>query len=209
MIWDETWLKQYPLLRFKSGQKIISLGAAYSDYYYLRSGICARINPTCEGDEVIMQYLHPGDMIGLGLKNFGEESISEFVARKNCECYEIPIEDVEQRLQTDATLCYAVYQNTLLDLDFWATSYLAKTLGGGISILCLALHTQAKPQYDGTYLVDSMFTNMELSKYCGVHTVSISRFMTQLHHEGILERKKDGIHIYDRERLYNYVKLGE
>ena len=209
VMWDETWLKQYPLLCFKSGQTIISLGEIFSHYYCLRAGICARIHPTYDGDEVIMQYLHPGDMIGMGLKNFGEESVSEFVARKDCECYQIPFEDVEQLLQTDATLCYAVYQNTLLELDFWATSYLAKTLGGGISILCLALHTQAKEQRDGTYLVDSMFTNMELSKYCGVHPVSISRFMTQLHHEGILERKKDGIHIYDRERLYDYVKLGK
>lgn len=156
-----------------------------------------------------MQYLHAGDMIGLGLKNFGEESVSDFIARKSCECYRIPIEHVEQRLQHDAALCYAVYQKTVSELDFWATSYLARTLGGGISIVCLALDTQAKMRDDGAYVVDSMFTNMELSKYCGVHAVSVSRFMTQLHREGILERKKDGIHIYDRKRLFSYVKLGK
>lgn len=208
-MWDDEWLYQYPLLSFKSGQRILAMGEKFSHYFYLRSGICARINPTSDGEEIIMQYLHAGDMIGLGLKNFGEESVSDFIARKSCECYRIPIEHVEQRLQNDAALCYAVYQKTVSELDFWATSYLARTLGGGISIVCLALDTQAKMRDDGAYVVDSMFTNMELSKYCGVHAVSVSRFLTQLHHEGILERKKDGIHIYDRKRLFSYVKLGK
>lgn len=206
---EEAWLEQYPVLHFKRGEKILTLGECFSDYYYLRSGICARINPTSDGEEIIMQYLHSGDMIGLGLKSFSDESISEFVARTDCEVYQIPIEDVEYRLQNEVKFCYEMYQKKLQDLEFWETSYLAETLGGGISVLCLVLYAQAK-KYDSTsYLVDSMFTNMELSKYCGVHPVSISRFMTQLHHEGILERKKDGIHIYDRDRLYTYVKLGK
>ena len=172
-MWDDEWLCQYPLLSFKSGQRILAMGEKFSYYFYLRSGICARINPTPDGEEIIMQYLHAGDMIGLGLNNFGEESVSDFIARKSCECYRIPIEHVEQRLQHDAALCYAVYQKTVSELDFWATSYLARTLGGGISIVCLALDTQAKMRDDGAYVVDSMFTNMELRKYCGVHAVSV------------------------------------
>lgn len=208
-MWDKKWLIQYPLINFSEGESIIKLGDVVSYYYYLVSGICARTIPTSEGDEIIMEYFHDGDMLGLRLRQFGEESVSEFVARKPCCCYKIPWQDVEKCIREDSDLCYALYQKSTWEVDFWAMSWLVKALGGGISLLCLALYAQAKLQQDGSYLVDTMFTNMELSKYCGVHPVSISRFMTQLSREGILERKKSGIQILDMKKLVSYINQGE
>lgn len=208
-MWERAWLEQYPLVHFEVGERLITIGETYDYYYYLEDGICARVSPTVEGEDVVLLYYQAGEMIGLHLEEFGKEAISEFVARKSCVCYEIPWQDVENHIKTHPELCYRLMKALVHECDFWATSYIAHSLGGGISELCLVLSTQARQQENGQWLVDPMFTNMELSHYCGIHTVSISRLMTRLHKEGVLTRCKDGIVIEDMARLKNYVKLGD
>lgn len=204
--WDPQWLSQFETVTFPIGSKIISLDEPLTYNYYIQSGICARIHPTASGEDLIMQYLYPGDMIGLFLQQFSKMAISQFEARKVCHCIRIPYEEVQKKIRNDSILCYNLLQQTVWDVDFWAVSYLIRSLGGGISILSLALLDQAQKQPDGTWLIDSMFTNVELSAYCGLHTVSISRLMRQLTHEGILKRTEDGILLYDRDRLEDYIK---
>ena len=208
-MWERAWLEQYPLVHFEVGERLITIGETYDYYYYLEDGICARVSPTVEGEDVVLLYYQAGEMIGLHLEEFGKEAISEFVARKPCQCRQIPWREVEQYVKTHPHLCYRLMKALVHECDFWATSYIAYSLGGGISVLSLVLSTQARQQENGQWLVDSMFTNMELSHYCGIHTVSISRLMTRLHKEGVLTRCKDGIVIEDMARLKNYVKLGD
>lgn len=208
-MWERAWLEQYPLVHFEVGERLITIGETYDYYYYLEDGICARVSPTVEGEDVVLLYYQAGEMIGLHLEEFGKEAISEFVARKPCQCRQIPWREVEQYVKTHSHLCYRLMKALVHECDFWATSYIAHSLGGGISELCLVLSTQARQQENGQWLVDPMFTNMELSHYCGIHTVSISRLMTRLHKEGVLTRCKDGIVIEDMARLKNYVKLGD
>ena len=205
-VWDPQWLADFEILEFPAGAKIISLDEPLIYNYYLQSGICARTNPTANGEDLIMQYLHAGDMIGLFLQQFGKTAVSQFEARKSCRCIRIPYEAVQEKVRSDSALCYDLLQLTVWDLDFWAVSYLTKTLGGGISILSLALLDQARKQSDGSWLIDPMFTNVELSAYCGLHTVSISRLMRQLTQEGILERTREGILLYNPEKLADYAK---
>ena len=208
-MWERAWLEQYPLVHFEVGERLITIGETYDYYYYLEDGICARVSPTVEGEDVVLLYYQAGEMIGLHLEEFGKEAISEFVARKPCQCRQIPWREVEQYVKTHPHLCYRLMKALVHECDFWATSYIAYSLGGGISVLSLVLSTQARQQKNGQWLVDPMFTNMELSHYCGIHTVSISRLMTRLHKEGVLTRCKDGIVIEDMARLKNYVKLGD
>ena len=208
-MWERAWLEQYPLVHFEVGERLITIGETYDYYYYLEDGICARVSPTVEGEDVVLLYYQAGEMIGLHLEEFGKEAISEFVARKPCQCRQIPWREVEQYVKTHPHLCYRLMKALVHECDFWATSYIAYSLGGGISVLSLVLSTQARQQENGQWLVDPMFTNMELSHYCGIHTVSISRLMTRLPKEGVLTRCKDGIVIEDMARLKNYVKLGD
>ncbi len=208
-MWERAWLEQYPLVHFEVGERLITIGETYDYYYYLEDGICARVSPTVEGEDVVLLYYQAGEMIGLHLEEFGKEAISEVVARKPCQCRQIPWREVEQYVKTHPHLCYRLMKALVHECDFWATSYIAYSLGGGISVLSLVLSTQARQQENGQWLVDPMFTNMELSHYCGIHTVSISRLMTRLHKEGVLTRCKDGIVIEDMARLKNYVKLGD
>lgn len=208
-MWDKNWLQQFPKVTFAAKEKIFTMGETIQYNYYLIDGICARINPTIDGEDIILQYHQPGKMLGLHLRQFGYETTLDFVAKTDCTCYKIPWKLVDEQVRTNNALCYSLMEELVNDCEFWSVSYVAYTLGGGISVLALALKMSSVLQADGHYWLHPMFTNVELSKFCGIHTVSISRLMTKLTHEGILERKKEGIVIYDMERLSAYVKLGE
>ena len=95
-MWGRAWLEQYPLVHFEVGERLITIGETYDYYYYLEDGICARVSPTVEGEDVVLLYYQAGEMIGLHLEEFGKEAISEFVARKPCQCRQFPWREVEQ-----------------------------------------------------------------------------------------------------------------
>lgn len=208
-MWDQTWLQQFPQVTFAPKDKIFTLGETILYNYYLSDGICAKINPTSDGEDIVLQYYQPGKMLGVHLRQFGIETSLEFVAKTHCTCYKIPWQNVEHKIKTDNALCYSLMEEMVDECEFWSTSYVAHTLGGGISVLTLALKNLAIKQIDNTYQLHPMFTNVELSKYCGIHTVSVSRLLNKLAHENILERKKEGIVIYDIDRLSAYIKIGE
>lgn len=208
-MWDNTWLQQFPQVTFAPKEKIFTMGEAIQYNYYLIDGICAKVNPTIDGEDIILQYYQSGKMLGMHLRQFGSETALDFVAKTNCICYKIPWQEVEHKIKKDNALCYSLMEEMVNECEFWSTSYIAYTLGGGISVLALALKMLAIKQSNNTYLLHPMFTNVELSKFCGIHTVSVSRLINKLAHENILERKKEGIVIYDIDGLSAYIKLGE
>ena len=163
-MWERAWLERDPLVHFEVGERLITIGETYDYYYYLEDGICARVSPTVEGEDVVLLYYQAGEMIGLHLEEFGKEAISEFVARKPCQCRQIPWREVEQYVKTHPHLCYRLMKALVHECDFWATSYIAYSLGGGISVLSLVLSTQARQQENGQWLVGPLFSQMELSK---------------------------------------------
>ncbi len=208
-MWQVEWLEQFPKVTFQPNEKIIQIDESVKFNYYLIDGICARVFPTAEGKNIVLHYSQSGKMLGIHLQQFGEKSSVDFVARTTCQCYQIPMKMVQQYLKENNETCYSIMQEITAEYNEWTDLSIAHILGGGISSLCLAIKSLAFPQTDGTYLLHPMFTNVELSNYCGIHTVSVSRFMSRLAQEDILERTKDGVIIYDMERLSEYIKLGE
>lgn len=208
-MWEEKWLSQFPLVEFKNGENIISTDEDVKFNYYIIKGICARTQITKDGEEIIYAYYHSGKMIGVNLSRYGYKSILDFKAKTDCLCYKIPYQLIQQKILEDNQLCYALLQEVLDELDFYIDASTSHHLGGGQSVLCFYLKHLATLQKDHTYLVPSTFTNIELSKYCGLHPVSVSRLLTKLTQEKILERTVSGIIIYDMERLTLYIKTGE
>lgn len=208
-MWETKWLSQFPLIEFKNGENIISTGEEVKFNYYIVKGICARMQLTENGEEIIYAYCHSGKMIGANLNRYGHKSTMDFKAKTDCQCYKIPYQLVQQKISENNQICYTLLQETLDELDFYINVSNSHHLGGGQSVLCFYLKHLAILQKDNTYLIPSIFTNVELSKYCGLHPVSISRLLTKLTQENILERTPSGIVIYDMNRLLRYIKIEE
>lgn len=208
-MWDKDWLIQFPKVSFAPNDKLFSMGEPIRYNYYLIDGICAKVLPSADGKDAILAYCEKGRMVGVHIKRQKAGSPFDFIAKTDCHCYKIPCEYIEQQIRTNNELCYQLLQEASDDCDFWATYYVTHFFGGSIAVLCLTLKSLAHENSDGSFSIPPLFSNVELGKLCGIHTVSVSRLIGKLTREGILERKKEGIVIYDMERLSAYVKLGE
>lgn len=208
-MWRNEWLKQFPQITFLSGAYIFRTDEAANYNYYLISGICAQIYPTIHGESCILNYYQTGKMLGINLHRFGNASPLEFVAKTNCLCYKIPWETVDAYVKNDNHLCYSLLQETLDEYEHLSNFHIARALGGGISMLCMTLKQFAVLQPDHTWRLDPIFTNIELSNYCGIHAVSVSRLLSKLTRENILARTSEGIVIYNMDQLSHYIEIGE
>lgn len=208
-MWDKQWLEQFPIIEFKANDLLFHVDKPAKYNYYLISGICAQTYPTADGNELVLTYYLPGKMLGINLHRFGNANPLNFVARTNCVCYKIPIETVEQKVKDDTNLCYYLFQESVTEQEQRTDLHIARVLGGGISILCFTLKLLALPFNNDTYIVNPVFTNVELSKFCGIHEVSISRLLTRLTQENILTKTPDGIIIHNISRLTEYICSGE
>jgi len=208
-MWDKQWLKQFPVVQFKENDIIFHVDKPTKYNYYLISGICAQIYPTSDGNELVLSYYHRGKMLGINLHRFGNANPLKFIARTDCICYKIPRKAVDQKVREDSILCYNLFQESVTEQEQRTDIHIARVLGGGISVLCLALKLLALPHKESTFIVSPVFTNVELSKFCGIHAVSISRLLTKLSQENVLSKTSEGIIIHDMNLLTKYINSGE
>ncbi|MDO4280002.1 MAG: Crp/Fnr family transcriptional regulator [Peptococcaceae bacterium] len=208
-MWDQKWLAQFPQVAFPAKAHIISVGEPVRYNYYLMSGVCAKILPLYNGEDYIAHYYYAGKMLGVHLHRYGQASQLDFQARTACVCYKIPQQEVAQQIAANSRLCYGLLQELADELDDRGDLSAAQFAGGGISILSMALKSLAVMQKDGQYHIPAFFTNVELSNYCGIHAVTISRLLSKLKSRGILERTKDGIVVYDMEKLSACIRSEE
>ncbi len=205
-MWEKKWVEQYPKICFRAGEHIFKIGERLQYNYYLLNGICARVFLAPNGEEIVLNYFHSGKMIGIYSER-EQEVVEEFLAKTDCICYKIPCLQIETYIKGHHDFAYALLQE--MAEEYWQqlTFHIARTLGGGISVVGIALKSLAIPQTDGSFLVDAIFTNVELSKYCGIHAVSVSRLLAQLSKAHIIEKRPDGITIHEMSQLEEYINF--
>lgn len=71
--------------------------------------------------------------------------------------------------------------------------------------LCYLLDEQSFPDADGRLLLDSCFSYSELSKYLGVHDVTVARIMSTLKKQGIIEKEGHRTFLKDRNQLLRII----
>ena len=73
------------------------------------------------------------------------------------------------------------------------------------SLVCefLLLHYEV---IDGKRLVAKKYTNVEIGKYVGVHSVTVSRVINCLWRNGVVARQAQGLEIMDVEGIRAYLR---
>ena len=74
------------------------------------------------------------------------------------------------------------------------------------NLICRFLLDNAKETPDGRLLVNKIYSNAEVSRYLGIHKVTAARIISQLRHEGLIERTANGIFLLDVDTLQLYAQ---
>lgn len=198
---------------FKKGDILISDGEPISCLYYLIDGLVYREIITESGNETIVNMKTTktplGALVGL-LILYREDQISTstFVAKTDCTCYKIPKESYLAMADKDPQIMKETLKLMMKEFVRLTDLYNGKREGDAASRLCQLLleHSQSE---DGRIIVPTQWSNMEMAKYLGVHSVTISRILKALKQNRCLYRSGAVLVISDWEKVTDYAQRKE
>jgi len=195
---------------FKKKSYIIRQGEKVDSIYYLVSGTCYRTTITEKGDEIIYGVKESNNnlihsLLGVLVLYSDGISTNQFVARSKCCCYKIPKEVFFQYVQVRPDILTQMLYMAMWELRELASSFQARQEGKVANRLCNLLLKKAQTK-QGKRLIDKGYSNSEISRFLGIHKVTVARILRVLKDEGIIDKQKEGIIILDEERLENYAK---
>ena len=201
------------LVHYKKGEVLLASGERLTHLFYLIEGVVNREIITENGNETIVTIKTtetPVDaLVGLILLYRDSNlSNSTFVAKTDCTCYQIPRESYVEVANKSPELLLATIRLMTRETKRLTELYNSKREGDAASRLCALLISQGQ-QRDGQYLVPVHWSNLEIAKYLGIHSVTVSRILKILKQNGCLYRSGKGLVISDLDKIAAYAEHQE
>ncbi|MGL4344560.1 MAG: Crp/Fnr family transcriptional regulator [Cellulosilyticaceae bacterium] len=196
-------------VNFKKGLCLVPSIGQDNAIYCLKEGLCALVRYTRNGDEIIYHYFKPGDLLGgvyfhLLHHNLNSQEqfseLSQIYAKTDCQLYRVEYHKLNTLIAANPEvthlLTYAMAKRFVSVVDHFHAS-----LEDSTSIRLYKMLIQLAQFKDNHYIIDKYFTYVEISKYLGVHSVTISRLMLDLKKQGIITKAGHCTVISDMPRL--------
>ena len=184
--------------------------------YYLAEGICSVSGISSNDREQIFLYQTAGEMLGhvpfMLSKNASSHPYAyrrpTILAKTNCVFYQIPHEHFVAQLHTSLEL--SLYLNQQMAHNYsTALAHLKQMQEDSVvSSVCRFLLQVAVPTEEGL-MIPKLFTYGEISRFLGVHEVTVSRIIGRLKQEELVTRGSSGLLIKETAELENIIRNPE
>jgi CRP-like cAMP-binding protein len=195
---------------FEKGDIIIGQAEQLRYVYYLTKGTCYRITITEKGDEIIHSIREPTHSIYsfLGvLALFADGvSIAQFQAKSRCRCYKIPRDTFLKYISDKPEILIELLKMALTEYRNMHNCFKARQGGKTANRLCDILLRNSS-EIKCRMMVDKNLSKISnLSSLLGVHDVTVAKIIKSLKTEKVIEKRKEGILILDKEKLAAFAK---
>lgn len=201
-------LTHYPKIVFNRGEYIVRQGQAVEYIYYLAQGHCVRNAFTIKGDEIIYDEFIADNSVYclLGALTLYSPIIlheTNFIAKTTCICYKIYYKDFFDFLSANPSVLHELLYRALSSYHTLNANFQAKQKGLAAARVCSFILENAKNYHD-RLLLEKKFTISEISRYLGMHRVTVNKIVLTLCDENILRHTKQGLLITDKKLLEQY-----
>lgn len=204
---DFTKFPEGEICCFNKGDVIIKQEEKLEYIYYLTEGVIYRTVLNEKGDETIYDTKSGNNSLksALGILYLFNDgcSYTNFIAKSTCTCYRIPKKVVMDAIKNDPIILYELVE---IAMNFYNTTISLieqRQQRTAVNRLCQFLLDQS--EYKNNKLaVRKACTNAEISRFLGVHQVTVGRIVKCLKDEGVIIRCKNGLTILDPEKLRQY-----
>lgn len=181
--------------------------------YYLVDGICALTGTSYQGQDHVLLYHTAGQMVGINpfIAGFGSGFYSYngpvVKTKTKCTLYRIPVPIFLDYLHNN--LEFSNYIVRVLSRFYHLSLAHLKQIqeDSSVTVVCRFLLSNTTEEPEGL-VVPRFFTNEELSRYSGIHTVTVGRIIARLQQLEYIKRIPTGLLIVNQEGLqelvYNY-----
>ncbi|WP_053983875.1 Crp/Fnr family transcriptional regulator [Niameybacter massiliensis] len=181
--------------------------------YCLTDGLCALMSLKDSGKEHIYHYLKPGSIIGFTPAfleyTHEQDTTSEayflLKAKSNCTVYRLEKERIFELMQTyPQILKFIMLSMANTSRNLLKHFYTAQE-SNAASKIAFTLLSLAE-EVNGDFILHKEFNYPELSKYLGIHHITVARIIGSFKDEGIIKKLGHSIKILDQEALMDYAQ---
>jgi CRP/FNR family transcriptional regulator, anaerobic regulatory protein len=176
--------------KYKKGQVIFFEGDLSDKFYIINKGKIKTFKHTREGKEQILYILAEGDFIGdLSL-------LKKSTFQYNAEALEdvnvctLAKDDFDKIMHENPEICLRILESVhdrLVNLENLVQTLSTKDVEARIAGLLINLSDSFGVKKDGKYYLDMALTREEMANFIGVTRETMSRKLSTLQEEGILE----------------------
>lgn len=181
--------------------------------YFLDSGICALMSVTKSGEEKIYLYFKAKRTIGFSqimvrdIHLHSTQNVFSIVAKTDCILYRISEETFHGLLEHDPKFIHFML-NVLSENYLDVLNRYHQTQEESATVRLCRLLLEYCQERDGRLILPKYFTCIELSKYLGTHTVTVSRIISKLKQYGYISKDGHSIVVEKPDQLHTLIDSG-
>ena len=194
---------------WKKGNHIFMKDDPIENIYFMYSGKIKIYKSDINGREQIVNILTNGDMfphVGF-FRNGGYPAFSEVI--EDAVLIVISKDDFEKLLLDNPELCIKIFKvlgEKIIDLqERLEEKILNNTYEQIIKLLIRLARSHGQKKTDVSYLLKAEFTNKDLAKMIGTTRETVSRTLTKLKKEKLIEVDRKGNIIIEPDKLMNEI----
>lgn len=193
----------------KKNNHVFLQGDPITNVYFICEGKVKIYKSDTSGREQIVNIIKPGDMFPhVGFFRKGEyPAFAEII--ENAKLVVVPIDQFEKVLIENPYLCIKVFNvlaEKIIDLqDRLEEQILNNTYEQIIKLLIRLSEKHGTALEDGKVLLKSEFTNKDLANMIGTTRETVSRTLTKMKKEGLIEVNSSGDMVFDPEVMLDEI----
>lgn len=189
------------------GDHLFRSGEAFRNLYVVKTGAVKTFTQTNDGDEQVVGFHLPGEVLGLDAIQDGNHGCSARALETTAIC-ELPFERLEDLSANIPSLQHQMFR--LLSKEISHEAEMMALLGRStaeerVASFLLSLSDRFKRRgFSATDFFLSM-SRQEIGSYLGLALETVSRLFTRFQDEGLLKVERKHVQIVDLERLRQMV----
>lgn len=189
-------------VRLAKGSSVFSQGDSARHLFCLSRGVVRTSKMQADGRRQVTGFLYPGDIMGLsfeGAYNYSADALTEVLLQR------VPIDNLSELFEEAPNLAKYLLEATANELAAAQDQMVllgCKTAREKVASFLMDLSSRAGPGLGPSAEIDLVMSRADIADYLGLAIESISRALTDLKQEGLVEfSKARRVMIRDRTAL--------
>ncbi|MCP5142553.1 MAG: fumarate/nitrate reduction transcriptional regulator Fnr [Gammaproteobacteria bacterium] len=189
------------------GDHLFRMGDPFHSIFVVKSGSVKSYSSAQDGDEQVVGFHLPGEMLGLDAIDRGIHTCAAIAMETTAVC-ELPFDRLEDLASRLPSLQHQLFR--LLSKEINREEEMLLVLGKKsaeerLAAFLFSLSARYKRRGYSDREFNLSMSRQEIGNYLGLAVETVSRLFTRFHEDGLLEAQRKHVHILDMERLESMV----
>lgn len=188
---------------YKRGDRLFHSSERFQRLFVVRTGTVKTFHQGNEGDDQIIGFHYPGDILGLDAIHTGKHACAAECLEHTAVC-ELPfnqLEEISQHIPTLRHQLMKIISREVLNEHKHLLILGKKNAHERLAIFLLGLSTRFEERGYSSSEFNLSMSRYDLANYLGLAVETVSRLFTRFQEDGVLEVNRKCVEIKDFDKL--------